>query len=114
MPVNRGHGDVERFASSGKMDLVFPTLLAVFKNLFQKAPDRLADRHDLIQGKEAMAVEFDKDPLRASAHADVRSAPAAQPGQIQRVILREHAVVEARHRKSPDAAPPVENERSGK
>src|SRR5438132_12904913 len=107
MPVNRGHGDVERFASRGKMDLVFPTLLAVFKNLFQKAPDRLAERQYLIQGKEAMAVKFDKDPLRASAHTDVRSAPAAQPGQIQRVVLREHAIVEPRHRKAPDTAPPI-------
>src|SRR5438445_3164337 len=112
MPLHGSQGNVERFAGRGEMDLVLPAPIAVLKDFFHEAPERLTDRHFLIQGKEAMAVELDKDPFRSPAHADTRSPPATQPGEIKRVIVRQHAVVQARHGKSPDAAPPVENERS--
>src|SRR5438477_11455405 len=114
MPVHSGHGDVERLARGGERYFEFSAPIAVIENLFQGALERLSDRHGLIVGKEAVAVEFDENPIRPPAHADVRTAPAVQAGEIQRVVLGQRTVIKTRYRQSPKAAPPVENERTGK
>src|SRR5262249_54791964 len=100
----------ECLARGGEMYLEFSGSVAVVENFFQRALDRLPDRHGLIVGKEAVAVQFDENPIWPAAHSDMRPAPPVQAAEIERVILGQCPVVETRYGQSPEPAPPVENE----
>src|SRR5215831_93393 len=95
-PIDRGHGDVERFARRGEVNLELAAAVGGFDGLRPELEHGASESRLLIAGEKAVAIKLDEDPIRAAAHTDARVPPPLQSHSARGVRGGQRAVVELR------------------
>ena len=76
------------------MNFICASSFTVFDDFAEKPPCIFADTGWLIVGKEAMAIELYKNPVRSAFYRYVRVRPPAKSEHIQRLISHKRAIVD--------------------
>src|SRR5215468_8459056 len=84
-PVDRGHGDVERFARRGEVNLELAVAVGGFNGVGPEHEHGMSESRFLIAREKAVAIKLDEDPIGAAAHADARVSPSLQSRGAWRV-----------------------------
>lgn len=109
--IARSHGDIDHFSGRDKVHYIFSLPLWLADQLAKKLLNGLAKHRCFVAWVHTVAVQFDEEPLRASANAYHSLSPKSKTVHCGRVHSCEFTILDAWKNPAPFAPSQIEHKR---